>query len=606
AQLGYCVIAIRPGTKLPATQHGVKDGTADPAVLTSWLTTLPNANIAVCCDGLLVIDVDPNGQHWARQEHIATALSQAGAICKTPKGTHYYFRKPVGCRIGNSTGLIAVGVDTKSDNGYVLCAPSQTSDGMYTWQVPLESEPEHLPELPAVLQREIENATQRNGAADADKLIPATIPQGRRHDELLRLAGRLRAYGLDADEIYATLTAANRKRCSPPEDEHELRKLAASVCRYPPNEVLNEWLKYGEQPPPEEDDPGRLFRDAAAITPEPIRWLMPPFLAKGKLSLLSGRPKLGKSMIGLTIAARVSSGTPDKVFQPGDAADVGVISLEDDPSDTQVPRLIAAGADLKRISFLAEPATFCIDQVAVLDRWLEAKPQLRLIIIDPVGAFLPTGADTNKESDVRAALVPLQRWAQQNDVAVLLIGHHRKSGPMERVNDWDQESLGATGFVGVSRILMHVVRMRGNPKLRELKLTSSNVGTGMQNWLFDIEGVDGGGVATARIVWPELNLCQQILAETGLPGTDAVSIEEELTRLGGRARQGDLVIYFAQKYGLASSSSTARERVREAVRHLVEQKRAEVYRDGRQHRQRTVPVLGSRQCDLTCCIMNIL
>ena len=93
--------------------------------------------------------------------------------------------------------------------------------------------------------------------------------------------------------------------------------------------------------------------NAASIKPEPVSWLWDGWLARGKLHILAGRPGCGKTTLGLGLAATLTAAGrwPDgaRCHQPGD---VVIWSGEDDPADTLVPRLLAAGADLRRVHFV--------------------------------------------------------------------------------------------------------------------------------------------------------------------------------------------------------------------------------------------------------------
>ena len=96
-----------------------------------------------------------------------------------------------------------------------------------------------------------------------------------------------------------------------------------------------------------------VLTNGADLTPEPVIWLWPYWLARGKLHLLAGAPGQGKTTIALAMAATVSIGGrwPDgSRCEPGN---VLIWSGEDDPADTLLPRLIASGADRARCFFVS-------------------------------------------------------------------------------------------------------------------------------------------------------------------------------------------------------------------------------------------------------------
>src|SRR5438874_12671684 len=78
---------------------------------------------------------------------------------------------------------------------------------------------------------------------------------------------------------------------------------------------------------------------------EPVHWLWPGRIPRGKLTIVGGDPEQGKTFITLDLAARLTRATewPDRT--PAPVGGVLVVSTEDDVADTIKPRLVAAGAD---------------------------------------------------------------------------------------------------------------------------------------------------------------------------------------------------------------------------------------------------------------------
>lgn len=132
------------------------------------------------------------------------------------------------------------------------------------------------------------------------------------------------------------------------------------------------------------------------VEPEDVAWLWPGRIPLGKLTLLEGDPGLGKSLIALDIAARVSSGAP---MPDGTKSDLGgpagvvLLPAEDGLADTVRPRLEAAGADLARVAcvvFVPEGGDERPPLVTDIARIREAVEQVnaRLVIVDPITAFM--------------------------------------------------------------------------------------------------------------------------------------------------------------------------------------------------------------------------
>jgi putative DNA primase/helicase len=194
---------------------------------------------------------------------------------------------------------------------------------------------------------------------------------------------------------------------------------------------------------------------ADGVEPEPVSWLWSNWIARGKFHLLAGRPGCGKTTLALSLAAAVSSGGawPDR--SPAQVGDVVVWSGEDDPADTLVPRLIAAGADRKRVHFVGpvvdvgarRPFDLGTDVPLLVRELVRIRPAL--LILDPVAGAV-TG-DSHKNSEVRRGLQPLVDLASQVGCAVLGISHLVKGSqgrePLERV-------LGSIAFAAVARVVL--------------------------------------------------------------------------------------------------------------------------------------------------------
>lgn len=226
------------------------------------------------------------------------------------------------------------------------------------------------------------------------------------------------------------------------------------------------WPSPGDKQTPNTRIGSPIVVKLADVKAETITWLWPGRVASGKLTLLAGDPGLGKSLVSLDIAARVSTGTCWPDCTTGSArGGVVLLSAEDDPADTIRPRLDAAGADVSRISLIRAVEWFDGDagqrvtrsfslerDAAALDEAIEQTPDCRLVIIDPISAYLGN-TDSHKNADVRGLLTPLSELAQRRRVAVLAVTHLNKSaGPAM------YRSMGSLAFVAAARAVWAVVK----------------------------------------------------------------------------------------------------------------------------------------------------
>jgi AAA domain-containing protein len=166
-----------------------------------------------------------------------------------------------------------------------------------------------------------------------------------------------------------------------------------------------------------------------------VDWLWPDRFALGKIGLIAGLPDYGKGQIAAFLAAAVTAAI-ELPCNEGSAPQGEVIwfNAEDDARDTVLPRLVAAGADPKRVHFVngtrrdgADKTFNLIADLPLLRDAIEHIGNVKLVIIDPVSAYLGVGkVDTRSQSDVRGVLTPLKELAEETNVAVIGICHFNK------------------------------------------------------------------------------------------------------------------------------------------------------------------------------------
>ena len=247
--------------------------------------------------------------------------------------------------------------------------------------------------------------------------------------------------------------------------------------------------------------------NAASVTPEPVDWLWNGWLARGKLHILAGAPGTGKTTLALALAATVTTAGrwPDGTRCPH-AGDVVIWSGEDDPADTLVPRLLASGADLRRVHFVgdvkgadgARPFDPARDVALLMTALERVRPVL--LIADPVVSAIP--GDSHKNAEVRRALQPLVDMAARLGCAMVGITHLSKGtagrSPTERVT-------GSIAFSALARVVMLAAK-RENPEPGEaprlLVRSKSNIGPDDGGIEYDLEQVEAApGVFASRVLW---------------------------------------------------------------------------------------------------------
>ena len=172
-----------------------------------------------------------------------------------------------------------------------------------------------------------------------------------------------------------------------------------------------------------------LLRPASTITSTPIDWLWPGYLAEGALVILDGDPGLGKSLLTLDLAARLSSGRdwPNGAASRGSAS-VILLGCED-PENVVHARLAALGADMLRTfpwPRTGEPGLPLLPRdIEVLEQAI-VETGAKLVVIDPIVAFLDRTVAMNSDASVRRGLNPLAQIAEKHGAAIVLVRHLNK------------------------------------------------------------------------------------------------------------------------------------------------------------------------------------
>jgi AAA domain-containing protein len=252
------------------------------------------------------------------------------------------------------------------------------------------------------------------------------------------------------------------------------------------------------------------------VSREHVRWVWPGRLALGKLGIIDGDPGLGKSVITLDIAARVSTGTPmpgapptyvPESYQRGDPAGVVICCAEDDIADTIVPRLESHSADLGRIGYIPldrdlQGRLIPLSIPRDLDRVERAILELgaRLMVIDPITAYLPESVQTHNDASVRRALTPLADVAQRTGCAILLVRHLNKDSRGPAI----YRGGGSIAFSGSARTALITGPHPEDPKLNVLARVKSNLSVAVASLAY-------------RLAEDDINECVHVYWEGTVP-----------------------------------------------------------------------------------------
>ena len=218
----------------------------------------------------------------------------------------------------------------------------------------------------------------------------------------------------------------------------------------------------------------------------PVEWLWKPYLPFGKLSVLQGNPGEGKTYFAMHLAAACTNGKLLPNMERMEPFNVIYQTAEDGLGDTVKPRLIEAGADLDRVLVIDDSDV----QLTLSDERIEKaiiENNARLVIIDPIQAYLGADVDMNRANEVRPIFMRLGQVAQRTGCAILLIGHLNKAAGMQSL----QRGLGSIDIAAAVRSVLFIGKLKHDPTMRILTHEKSSLAPPGASLAFSL-GDEGG------------------------------------------------------------------------------------------------------------------
>ena len=207
------------------------------------------------------------------------------------------------------------------------------------------------------------------------------------------------------------------------------------------------------------------------VESQEVKWLWYPFIPYGKLTIIQGDPGDGKTTLVLNIAAKLSKGEClDSDMDVQEPVSVIYQTAEDGLADTVKPRLEIAGTDCEKILVIDESDK----SLSMADERLEealAKTEAKVLILDPIQAYLGGGMDMNRANEARDMTKKLGLLAEKYKCAIILIGHMNKAAG----NKAAYRGMGSIDFFAVARSVLLVGRIEGQKNTRAVVQIKNNL-----------------------------------------------------------------------------------------------------------------------------------
>ena len=462
---GHCTCQAGPNCTCPG-KHPRQTGwqllpSPTPQTLQLMLEALPCSNLGLRLGPISgVVDCE-----FDTQEGETTARRLLQGYLATPsytsaRSTHrLYCCPPEGLGLSkavyHAAGLeLRLGTDAKGAQSVV--PPSRHASGVaYAWLPglsPFEVQSLPFPEPLAALLSVNEAGDPGDGRTfvmEADLQTHPGEAEGGRNPTLCRLVGQALAAGEAVEKVLEQALAWNQ-RCQPPKPADKIQRTVFDLA-------AKHLQAQAQQTQPATCQ--LIVRRGDVIQPEAVQWLWPGRIPLGKLTLLVGLGEAGKTFVSCDAMARLSRGESFPGCDIGILGESAIATAEDGLADTIRPRLDAHGADPTRwyaIELVKQGEklssltlqTHC----AVLEDWLRQHPEVRLLVLDPLSAYLGN-VNSYSDAEVRSVLHPLKEVAERQRVAVIGISHltKREAKVVQRVS-------GSIAFINAARCAWYVAK----------------------------------------------------------------------------------------------------------------------------------------------------
>ena len=288
----------------------------------------------------------------------------------------------------------------------------------------------------------------------------------------------------------------------------------------------------------------KLIRLADVETQE-VSWLWYPYLPKGKVSMIQGDPGEGKTMLALSLIARLTTGAPLPEQAEG-CPPLTVIyqTAEDGLADTIKPRLEKAGADCSRVVVIDESAG-CL---SLSDERIEqaiVKTGAQLFVLDPLQAYLGAHVDMHRANEVRPAFRGLANAAERTHCAIVAIGHMNKMQGAKGM----YRGLGSIDIAAICRSILYVGRSKDDEEKRYMAHLKSSLAPVGQSIVFTAGD-------TLRFIGTSPITAEKLLNGGGFGGEFAATktecaVEALLRLLGGGEIPCSEVYEYCEELGIS-------------------------------------------------------
>jgi hypothetical protein len=450
-----------------------------------FVTRARKRNPAVVLGASGIVGVEADGDLERLRAELGVPALPSTVTVRSRRGLHCYYRPPAG-RPTLKVQLDPDGVEIAED-GYLVGAGALHASGVvYRYE-----SNGAIAELPvAIYDRLVELGGETRAEARKRFATGEPIREGHRDVAIFWHAVELLRAGTGERTALEQLLALNAAHCEPPLDaklvEKQLRGAVRFVRANPTSteraraearRILHERRPSSESTSaPTRAKPTLWLPFVDVQLTGPPRWLWRGKVPEGAVTLIAGRPKLGKSLLTIWLAAQLSNGLLEGAYREHPARTL-VIAAEDPPDPIVKGRLIAAAADQSLVGTLATTKTakaakgslgelvgglggldgagtfarriVIPDEYELLEQ-IVVENAIALVVLDPINSFITAKVDAHRDAEIRRVLDPLAALAARRRFSALAVVH------LNRRNDTDvlNRITGSGGYGGSARSIL--------------------------------------------------------------------------------------------------------------------------------------------------------
>src|SRR3712207_525162 len=192
-----------------------------------------------------------------------------------------------------------------------------------------------------------------------------------------------------------------------------------------------------------------------ALDLPPANWVIPDILPEG-VTLLVGKPKKGKSWMGLGLSEAVAAGGVAFGVKKVERGESLYLGLEDNQRRlrTRLRKVLDGRDPPEGMHVHTEWPRIDEGGAEALDGWLKEHSTARLVVIDTLAKIRPNAHGNNVYKDDYQALEKLLPLAAEHGVAIVVVHHLRKMAaaePIDEINASTGLTAGVDGFMIMRR-----------------------------------------------------------------------------------------------------------------------------------------------------------